>query len=85
MITTIIAERTIVGNWYTETGYGVTSTRRVVTRETVKNLQYGKYNYNVIESTSWYQNEGSPVGMVGAIHCGSYQQGIENNVPDWAR
>jgi hypothetical protein len=85
MITTIIAERTVVGSWYTETGYGVTSVRRVVTRETVKNIQYGTYNYNVIDSTSWYQNEGCPCDVVGSIHCGSYQQGIENNLPDWAR
>jgi hypothetical protein len=93
MLTTIIAERTVVGSWYTETGYGVTSTRRVVTRETVKNLQYDEmtrtgvkhYNYNVIETVSWYQNEGYPCDMVGSIQFGRWQQGIENNLPDWAR
>lgn len=92
MITTTISQRTIVHPYRVETGYGVTTTRRVVTMETVKHVEYDMpgrrgmihYSYNVLESVSWYQHKDYPTGVQGAIQFGSSSQGIGDTIPEWA-
>lgn len=94
MISTIITQRVIVYPYRTETGYGVTTTRRVVKMETVKRVEYDMpgrngsnvhHAYNVIESVSWYQEKGYATGHIGAIQFGSSSQGIGDTLPDWAQ
>ena len=51
MVQTIIATRITVSEPITETGYGVTTIRRVATKETIKRLQYSQDAYKT------YRNE----------------------------
>ena len=92
MNSTIIASRVIVGEYRTETGYGVTTTRRVVTMETVKHVAYDMpgrkgtihYSYNTLERVSWYQDKGYAGDVHGAIQFGHTSQGLADTIPDWA-
>lgn len=94
METTIISSRVIVGPYRTETGYGVTTERRVVTMETVMHVEYDMpgrkgttihYSYNTLDKVSWYQDKGYAGDVKGAIQFGSSSQGIGNTIPDWAQ
>lgn len=92
MISTIISQRVIVGDYYKE--INATTARRVVRQETVKHVEYDMpgrkgsvihYSYNVVESVSWYQEKGYATDYIGAIQFGSSSQGIGNDIPEWAQ
>ena len=92
MISTIITQRVIVGQYRKETLSD--DVRRVVRQETVKHVEYDMpgrkgstihYSYNVIQSVSWYQYEGYPTDVKGSIQFGHSSQGIGDTLPDWAQ
>jgi hypothetical protein len=85
MTSTIIAERTIVGEWFTEQE-GM-FTYRIVTKETVKRVEYTQkgrkgvihHCYDVLHSVSYREMENGN----RSANYGEYQGGIEN-LPEWA-
>jgi hypothetical protein len=94
MISTIITQRVIVGPYRTETGYGVTTTRRVVKMETVKHVEYDMpgrkgttihYSYNTLDTVCWYQDKGYAGDVKGSIQFGASSQGIGDTIPEWAQ
>jgi len=84
MTSTIIAERTLTGEWFTEMGM---FTYRVITKETVKRVEYDQktrkgvihHCYNVIHSVSCREMEN---GNRSASY-DEYQGGIDA-LPEWA-
>ena len=85
MKSTIIAERTIVGEWFTEQG-GM-FTYRIVTKETVKHVEYDQkshkgvihHSYNVLHRVSYREMENGN----RSANYGEYEGGIEK-LPEWA-
>lgn len=92
MISTIISQRVIVGNYYRE--MNSSEDRRVVRMETVKHVEYDMpgrkgsvihYSYNTLDTVSWYQTSGYATDVKGAIQFGSSSQGIGDTLPEWAQ